>query len=482
MELVHDNYDHFGVQNGPPQLGEVHFAQGRGFATVAPGSEKVEQSAYPTLHDIQDLRTQKRELKQNVALLTERNTDTGKRVLNSVKTILHRCFPNLTFNPSKLEIAQKRYEDTKNAYQTAIESNPAAQEANKIKMVLKEANHRLASAGGEWEQVDGAFREQFNTMWKSVELFGSPLAFLGPKTQTSRAAADAFVDSITSGLEQLSSSAALKERSITWMHGTRSAAMGVMLETDHTLHPTGHLLERNIYPLSGELGAGISGTGVNRNNLSGTAGSKLGVKTTMEYSRDFVASQTNDWKKLSEKRIESICTNIAENPELEGRFGDGIKVDMLTTGVYIERLKVIDPDFKTNSQNLRDFLDKKIAAFPEDGSQQLLHWLQDMRARCDTPAFINPTEQIRELVTDSFPIVLASTRVTGQAVEGAEHLDEHSVRGGISLQNMAIAFTEPERVGQLRDLFLHAGLQIEVMDFNAFKAFGMKAPETSEHI
>ena len=481
MELVHDHYDPFIRQSGEqmPQLEEVHIAQGRSFALLAPGSEKVQECASSTLQDIQELRSQKRELKEKVTALTERNTALPKRTLNSIKTIAHRCFPNLTLKSSKLEITQKQYEAAKSAYHTAVESNPSAQQAQKVKTVIKEANHRLNSAGSKWEAVDGAFREQFDKMWGTVELFGSPFALLGPKTLEGRKATDAFIDSITSGLEQLSSSTALKDHTIQWIHGTRSAALGVMLATDHTLHPTGHLLEHNIYPLSGELGNGISGEGINRDNLSGATGSKLGVKTTLEYSQRFVASQTNDWKKLSEKRIELICKSFLQNPDLTDRFGQGTKIDMLTTGIYIERLKVIDPDFAKNSQNVRDFLDIKIAEFSENGNEHLLNWLQDMRARCDTPAFINPSDQIRELVSNSFPIVLASTSIRGQAVEGAEFLDEYSVRGGVSLQNMAIAFTEPERVTQLRDLLVHAGLELEVMDFNAFKAFAMQAQASS---
>lgn len=76
----------------------------------------------------------------------------------------------------------------------------------------------------------------------------------------------------------------LKNRKITWISGSRSAAIPIMLRLKQpALVPTGQLLKHNIVPLTGELGAGVSARGVNKNALSGM--DLTGLEVCMSYAK-----------------------------------------------------------------------------------------------------------------------------------------------------------------------------------------------------
>ena len=71
------------------------------------------------------------------------------------------------------------------------------------------------------------------------------------------------------------------QRKITWVTGSRSAAIPIIMRIPKpisdrpALAPTGQLLKHRIVPLTGELGAGIMGNGVNRVALSGVGLSQI---------------------------------------------------------------------------------------------------------------------------------------------------------------------------------------------------------------
>lgn len=94
-----------------------------------------------------------------------------------------------------------------------------------------------------------------------------------------------------------------QKRKITWIHGSRSAAIPVMEEAakiqaaaQHTLRnrpqpalwPSGMLLQHKIVPLTGELGVGISAKGVNREMLSGMSISGLDTCMSYAHHKEFV--------------------------------------------------------------------------------------------------------------------------------------------------------------------------------------------------
>lgn len=429
--------------------------------------------------DLTLMRAHKRELKGKVRTLQKRDNLTTKKILKLGKHIL-QIKPK---GPSKLEIAQAEYQAVSKVYKNVIDFNPSAKQAKAVQTLLKNANSELSKAGNEWQNVDCEFQRAFEEQAEFLKPFGSITALLEPKTDENLQQREVFLERLVSGSEQVRCSEALKKKPISWLHGTRSPALAVMMATDKTMHPTGQLLEHNVIPLTGELGIGITGSGVNRENISGTSISRLGAETTVSYASDFKASAAEEWNKVSPTHIDKIIgwteSTLRDDPKLEDRFAEGTKFDWLQVGLYVERLKVMDPDYSEKISELKSHLDKLILDKQEKpGQEKTLEFLKDLRGKCDTPPFITPTQSIRSSVTDSFPIVLAASNVTGTLVY--KPLDEYAVKGSVSLEKISVAFTTSENVDRLQKMVTEAGLDIEVMDFNALNAIAVNAPETGE--
>lgn len=431
--------------------------------------------------DLAFMRAHKKELKSNIPNLQTRERDLDKKALNLVKNVLNLD----SHKQSKLDQVKSDYEATKMAYKLIIDSNPSAAQAKKVQTLLKNANSRLQGADNNWKLVDAEFRSRFNSEAKLLGHFGKLNALIGPKTDEKLKQKDAFIEQLVDSLEEVRCNEALKNRPISWLHGTRSPALAVMLATDKTMHPTGKLLERNIIPLSGELGTGIIAGGVNQENISGTSVSKLGIATTLNYSSKYKVSVANEWERVSINNLDGLLKyaelTLKTNPNLEGEFGDRVKLFWLQVGLYAERLKVLDPDFADKIVEVGAYLDKVIEEKKEDPEQlSILNLLTDLRLKFDTPPFIEPTESIRESVLDSFPIILAASNITKTKI--AEDMDEHIVKGSISLENISVAFTPSENVLRLRELIDQAGLKIEVMDLKSLQTIAITAPEKSPQI
>lgn len=423
------------------------------------------------------LRKYKIELKQGIS---EREDSIKGKIEKTISRMSNNMFFKIAFgfflkNGTKLERMQNEYQLISGAYHQILEHSPSVAKAKKVQLLIKQANKELIASKGDWSKVDEAFSKEF----KELKLLGDIHTLLGPKDQGKREAIDEFLNNLVDGLEQIRLSNALKSKQLTWLHGTRSPALAVMLNTQKELIPTGQLLNRNIYPLTGELLEGISEGGVNQTKLSGTAMSKLGAKTTLEYSKDFVSQQINEWNFLSRisQTVDYAEYVLGDDPKLEGKFAVNFKLDFIRLGIFIERLKVTDPEFETKIVSFRDQLDTLIMAKIGNAPDALIDRLLDLRFRCDTPPFIQPNQMVLDCINNSFPIILASASAKGKPQKGTGFLDEHTVKGTLHLSNIAIAFTEPEHVDRLKKYISDAGLNIEVLDFNALKALGMFAPD-----
>lgn len=429
--------------------------------------------------DLTVIRAQKRELKGKVRSLQKGHGRATKKILKLAKFILRIKAKS----SSKLKTAKIEYQAVSDAYKKLIDSNPSAKQAKAVQKLLKDTNSELSRAGNEWQNIDSEFRHKFEEQAELLKPFGSITALLGPKTDEKLQQREIFLEKLVSGFEQVRCSEALKKKPISWLHGTRSPALAVMIATDRTMHPTGKLLERNIIPLTGELKIGITGSGANIENISGTSVSRLGVETVISYASDFKASVTEEWKKVSLAHINKIImlteSTLANDPNLEGRFAESTKFDWLQVGLYVERLKVIDPDYSEKISEVKSHLEKLILDRQEKSeNKKLLEFLENLLDKCDKPPFIEPTESIRSSVMESFPIVLAASDVVGTLID--EYLDEYAVKGLIGLEKISIAFTTSENVDRLKKLIEEADLDIEVMDFNALKAIAFNAPETGK--
>lgn len=426
--------------------------------------------------DLTLIRAHKRELKNEIQTLKNRENETTKKILNAVKHTFQKAE-----GTSKLDLARAEYKAVKEAYDQIVENNPSVRQAKKILTLLNNTNSQLSKAGDLWQNVDSEFKNKFAKHAEYFKPLGNLHALLGPKTDANFKQKTIFLERLVDGLEQVRCSEALKQRPISWLHGTRSPALAVMLATDKIMYSTGQLLEHKIVPLTGELGIGIKEDGINQTHISGTSVSRLGVKTSIKYASEFKANKENEWNQVSISHINKIINRteltLEKDPNLKDRFADGTKFDWLQIGLYVERLKVIDPTFSDHISEVKDHIKTLIKEKQNQPEQQkIVEFLQDLLDKCDSPPFIEPTQSIRESVADSFPIVLAATNVKGRLID--ETLDEYLVKDSVLLENISVAFTTAENTERLRDIVKEAKLNIEVMNFNALSAIAIDSPET----
>ncbi|MCE2982881.1 MAG: hypothetical protein LW832_04870, partial [Parachlamydia sp.] len=409
----------------------------------------------------QSLKTQKRDLKHH--LYSEKNE------LSSISNLFLGLFDiSVKTRQAEYEKDLENYNSLKQDFQSLVQSNPSLQEAKRVSYVFRQIN------SGDMD-VSDRFADEFQQIKDKYGLIGNFSAMLlNPEDK------DEILGNLVDGLEQLRKSEHLQERNITWLHGTRSPALGVMLAMDKTLYPTGMLLKKNIIPLTGELGQGIiPDTGVNNTKLSGTSVSQTGVKTTLDYATSFKPDVNREWNYLSKdsigRKLKYAMQEISKNPDHLNTFdGQGTKFDFLRAELYIGRMKVVDPDFDVKVSQLSQHLDElKQDLKGKNSPSVIIDFIESLEEACSTPPFIEPTHALRELVNDSFPIIFGSTSVKGNILEGTD-LDEHLVKGKVPLKKMHIAFTEEDKMEQLNVIIENSKLNIEVMSFNALKILGGK--------
>lgn len=388
-------------------------------------------------------------------------------------------FLSIFYGESQLTNLKAKYNIFSAEYDSLILNNPILQHARNISHLIRQTILESSHINNSSQELENATKINFSVLCKKYEIFEPSLKELSaPKSSETSLGKNNFRLKLINASQEIEASNALKRKNIKWLHGTRSPAMQVMLATDKSLYPTGVLLEHKIIPLTGELSMGIiPGMGVNNTNLSGTTLSRIGIKTTIEYSQEFKANTREEWRYLSKGKLEGIIERVLNvlkvDPELKSDFAPGVKFHFLKAGIYINRLKVIDPEFESKISEFKEnvvFLKEKYREYPE-----IISLLIPLISECDTPPFIEPTPEIRLSVSDSFPIILAST-----SVEGNPHfqdLDEHIVSGAVSLENIQIAFTESNYVERLKKTIKESGLNIEVLSFDALKLLSVEAPD-----
>lgn len=439
-------------------------------------SKKIHEAAITdkeiSLSDYKVIKTVKRDLKREIQ---HEEADLNK-VGNMFLSIFDRKVQQRT---NDLRTKKAEYESLKTAYSELVTANPSLNEVNRISKVIKNLMPIANSMFNEnYSNIDSSLKNEFEEVSKRYGLLQNFQAVMSSDNPQLK---DQFLGSIVDGLEQIRMSRQLKNSHITFLHGTRSPAMAVMLATDRTMHPTGDLLSKhNIIPLTGELGQGIlPGSGINNSNISGTSLSKLGVKTTVEYAKDFNPIKNNnssEWKYFEEsninKKLKLAENELKNNPNLEGSWGDGIKFDFLKAEILIGRLKVMDPDFEKNSVKFVELLDKLEIKYTSENKEYMLPFINNWKIACQAPPFIEPTENLRSLIQNSFPVILGSTIIQPVVSPNVNDLDEHIVKGDIPLEQMSVAFTEPEYVAQLEELLMSNNMNIEVMTFDALRVLG----------
>jgi hypothetical protein len=415
-----------------------------------------------TKSDYTSIKNEKRAMKLQI------NTE-SKRLNSPTKAFRSVFDKNIKNEKSKLNSKIAEYNSLRTSYKELRDTNPSISEAKKISNLMK------AHEKSEGKKLNDKFKQEFDSLQEKYGLVGDLTAILGSSDPSAK---QEFLANVVDGIEQLRFSSALQERSITWLHGTRSPALGVMLATDKKLHPTGMLLKKNIIPLTGELGIGIQpGAGVNNSNISGTSLSPLGVKITLEYSNSFTPKIANEWKYLSKSNLTKITMfaedTLTRNSDLESSEWNGNKFDFLKAELYIGRMKVLDPEFSNKVDTLKnEIAEIKLSLIAKNSPSEVISMLDHLEMACDSEPFIEPTDQLRGLVNDSFPIIFGSTSIKGEYAEGLNDLDEHVVSGSVSLKKTQIAFTEDQNVELLQSLIAESGLKIEVMNFNALRILG----------
>lgn len=144
-------------------------------------------------------------------------------------------------------------------------------------------------------------------------------------------------------------------RSIFWIHGTSSAVLPFIEQTEMTFLPMGKLLDRGIAPMCGELFlGGMSWSGINQSGISVVLGERLEIAAP--YACGYKASSENPTEVPLEKWIESLLE----------RGKGGIAGDSFdTTLIRLLRFK----------QSYRDDFLERIRPF----SERIQEWIDEAR-------------------------------------------------------------------------------------------------------
>jgi hypothetical protein len=434
---------------------------------------------FKSINQINELKNLKKEIKQLIK--------TQKKI-GGTSRWLSRIFGAKVYNAEELKEIEAKYNQFVKKYDEIVESHPGFKAAREVSKAIRVARSALGEADQNWLRVDEEFRKHFEETVKLLSGLGDIQLFIGPKSEATTRDWESFRQTLIHASTQLRSAEALQKKTITWMHGTRSPALAVMLSMDKVMRPTGVLIERGVYPLTGELGVGITpGTGVNVSKISGTSGSQKGVKVVQGYAFGYKVDITNDWERLSDPKLSHLIEWTTEilklDPEFKTQYGVHNKYDWLATEIYLGRLKIIDPDFNKKVPELKERLSNLIKECEISKKEEIVPYLKKILVACDTPPFIEPSELIRDSVVHSFPIILASTSIDllTETKLKSQNLDEFAFEGELPLERIQVAFTEKEQVEKLQSYITSQGLSIKVLDFDALRLLKGTLPETGPY-
>ncbi|MBA3237938.1 MAG: hypothetical protein H0T62_06250 [Parachlamydiaceae bacterium] len=150
---------------------------------------------------------------------------TEQKNLNTPTKLFRSVFDS-TIKKREVNLSNKvaQYNSIRTEYRLLESNHSSLQEAKKISKFMKK--------NSENSKLENAFKNEFENIKTKYGLLGDFSAILGSDDPRQK---DNFLGALVEGLESVRLSETLQKREITWLHGTRSPAMGIMLAMDKTL-------------------------------------------------------------------------------------------------------------------------------------------------------------------------------------------------------------------------------------------------------
>lgn len=242
-------------------------------AVLTPRVKKIaKMTDISTVHNIDDKIDLLRRFSNDVINLSHDTLDYStfeelKKNKKEAKNLLSR--PELS-NKQKVEINQVISE-----YHVLVESHQVLKELRALSRYIKEVDFS--------DEGSKSFR-LFESMLKDEGLSTEDISQLLTAGRIKELRKHYF------DAAQPAVSFIMSKHNITWISGSRSAAIPMIERVRETilskapaLVPTGQLLKHNLVPLTGELGTGITSRGINQEYLSGVA--LQDMETAMSYAK-----------------------------------------------------------------------------------------------------------------------------------------------------------------------------------------------------
>lgn len=257
----------------------------------------------------------------------------------------------------------------------------------------------------------------------------------------------------------------LSRHFITWVHGTQSKSLPVILKVG-ALKPLGKLLKDNVVTFSGECcGADSS---LNKDKISGerlTTSWNDGewfyhdnlsrLHTSIQYATSTRGHRPNErvfkpnlaWERVSIPHVEELLRATYPEKVSDHRFWSTIRLDIL-------RLRSTDSEAdKKMSEFKKHIVDKLKGPLKENHQQELKDLLQSLTSSLPYTFSKDDIEIIND--PQPYPVIFASTTTysTPHFDKKKTNILEYMVEDSIDLgSEIQVAFTIPERIDALKKL------------------------------
>lgn len=273
---------------------------------------------------------------------------------------------------------------------------------------------------------------------------------------------------ITTAATQTQKSELLKNRSITWVHGTKSSSLPSIAKVK-ALIPTGQLIPKGVVPFSGEICG--SDVNINSDSLSGEMltssweeelnnqyyGSATRFLVSFLYAKKLQGYKKNEMKFDPQKAWERMTPQYLEKL-LDGQAGEAVTVSC----VDILRLRLTDPQ-----------ADKKLAPYKQTIEEKLKTSNSNTLKRLHEALTLHLSYQLSEeevrMTQDPnpYPVVFASMNTASREYLKSGEILEFLAKGEQPLGaagKIQVAFTSKDKVEELQKMMTPLG--VEVFDFD----------------
>lgn len=261
-------------------------------------------------------------------------------------------------------------------------------------------------------------------------------------------------------------------KKMTFIHGTHSGTAVLVARTTCALMPFGNLLKLGIFPVSGELSAGIKM--INSTSISGMGMDKAGFKTTAGYASD----PRYRFNLLDAQRTGSIehARELIEQASQLDQPSTAVELQWDHLRIAIYRRALMDETFDERArEELSLLIGSQVALWAEQESEVAAAHIGYARGVLDTLGAREKApeleEQEKRLVDLAFPVIFGSNTVKAtprpQGVTG-----EVGVAGDAALgTDIQVAFTKPAYVELLATLLGPHGIEVAPLDAAYFAFF-----------